>query len=74
MNQSLAARVPSEHPRPKHASFTRGCSFIIEVGERRNYRTVFDDSARLRQFLLNYADDCTVAFRSDMRDLKADTR
>ncbi|HYP01701.1 MAG TPA: DUF5659 domain-containing protein [Pyrinomonadaceae bacterium] len=79
MNQSSPARIPFETSDLMLASFLRCRSFMIEAIKRQNGRTVFvfDDSAQLRQSLLDYANDGTVAVRSfcsTMRDLKAITR
>ncbi|HEV2801271.1 MAG TPA: DUF5659 domain-containing protein [Pyrinomonadaceae bacterium] len=79
MNQPTSARVPFETSDLMLASFLRCRSFTIEDIRRHNGRTVFvfDDSAQLRQSLLDYANDGHVAVRSfcsTMRDLKAITR
>lgn len=79
MNQPPTARAPFETSDLMLASFLRCRSFQIEDIRRQNGRTVFvfDDSAQLRQSLLDYANDGTVAVRSfcsTMRDLKAITR
>ncbi|HEX8456585.1 MAG TPA: DUF5659 domain-containing protein [Pyrinomonadaceae bacterium] len=79
MNQPQSARAPFETSDLMLASFLRCRSFHIEDIRRQNGRTVFvfDDSTQLRQSLLDYANDGTVAVRSfcsTMRDLKAITR
>ncbi len=79
MNQPSTPRVPFETSDLMLASFLRCRSFNIEDIRRQNGRTifVFDDSAQLRQSLLDYANDGAVAVRSfcsTMRDLKAITR
>ena len=79
MNQPSPAPAPFETSDLMLASFLRCRSFNIEAIKRQNGRTVFvfDDSAQLRQSLLDYANDGTVAVRSfcsTMRDLKAITR
>ncbi|MDQ1524811.1 MAG: hypothetical protein QOG00_2654 [Pyrinomonadaceae bacterium] len=79
MNQPAPTRVPFETTDLMLASFLRCRSFMIEALKRQNGKTifVFDDSAQLRQSLLDYANDGTVAVRSfcsTMRDLKAITR
>jgi hypothetical protein len=79
MNQPSPACIPYETSDLMLASFLRCRSFKIEDIKRRNGKTVFvfDDSAQLRQSLLDYANDGTVAVRSfcsTMRDLKAITR
>ncbi|HZG51362.1 MAG TPA: DUF5659 domain-containing protein [Pyrinomonadaceae bacterium] len=79
MNQPVPARVPFETTDLMLASFLRCRSFMIEAIKRQNGKTVFvfDDSAQLRQSLLDYANDGAVAVRSfcsTMRDLKAITR
>ncbi len=61
------------------ASFLRCRSFHIENIKRHNGRTifVFNDSAQLRNAVLDYANDGHVSVRSfcsTMRDLKAITR
>jgi hypothetical protein len=79
MNQPVPARAPFETTDLMLASFLRCRSFAIEELKRQNGKTVFvfDDSTQLRQSLLDYANDGTVAVRSfcsTMRDLKAITR
>lgn len=61
------------------ASFLRCRSFIIKNIRRQNGKTVFvfEDSAQLRDAVLEYANDGNVAVRSfysTLRDLKAITR
>jgi len=61
------------------ASFLRSRSFEIADIRRQNSKTifVFDDSLGLRQAILDFANDGTVAVRSfcnTVRDLKAITR
>ena len=79
MNQPTPARAAFETTDLMLASFLRCRSFMIEGIKRQHGKTVFvfDDSAQLRQSLLDYANDGTVAVRSfcsTMRDLKAITR
>jgi len=79
MNQPIPARVSFETSDLMLASFLRCRSFMLRGIKRQNGKTVFvfDDSAPLRQSLLDYANDGTVAVRSfcsTMRDLKAITR
>ncbi|HEX9918055.1 MAG TPA: DUF5659 domain-containing protein [Pyrinomonadaceae bacterium] len=79
MNQPTPSRVAFETSDLMLASFLRCRSFMIEAIKRQHGKTVFvfDDSAQLRQSLLDYANDGTVAVRSfcsTMRDLKAITR
>ncbi|HWS88881.1 MAG TPA: DUF5659 domain-containing protein [Pyrinomonadaceae bacterium] len=61
------------------ASFLRCRSFTINNIRRQNGKTVFvfEDSSRLRDAVLEYANDGSVAVRSfysTLRDLKAITR
>ena len=61
------------------ASFLRCRSFHIEDIKQNKGRTlfVFDDSPELRQAIIDFANDSTVAVRSfcgTVRDLKAITR
>ena len=61
------------------ASFLRCRSFTINNIRRQNGKTffVFEDSAQLRDAVLEYANDGAVSVRtfcSTMRDLKAITR
>jgi hypothetical protein len=61
------------------ASFLRCRNFQINNIRRQNGKTVFvfEDSARLRDALLEYANDGSVSVRSfcgTLRDLKAITR
>ena len=61
------------------ASFLRCRSFTISNIRRQNGKTVFvfEDSSRLRDALLEYANDGSVSVRtfcSTLRDLKAITR
>ena len=77
--QPLATRIPFETIDLMLASLLRCRSFMIEAIKRQHGKTIFvlDDSAQLRQSLLDYANDGTVAVRSfcsTMRDLKAITR
>jgi hypothetical protein len=79
MNHPTPSRVAFETSDLMLASFLRCRSFMIEAIKRQHGKTVFvfDDSAQLRQSLLDYANDGTVAVRSfcsTMRDLKAITR
>ena len=61
------------------ASFLRCRNFQIDNIRQNNGRTIFifEDSAALRQSILDFANDASVAVRSfcsTMRDLKAITR
>jgi hypothetical protein len=61
------------------ASFLRCRNFNIDNIRRRNGKTVFvfEDSSRLRDAVLEYANDGSVSVRtfcSTLRDLKAITR
>lgn len=79
MNQPENSRQAFETTDLNLASFLRSRSFEIADIKRQNSKTifVFDDSPRLRQAILDFANDGAVGVRSfcnTMRDLKAITR